>query len=328
MDELLFAKQKLAQIKAEISRVRTSDFHHPGAKRVLDTIEHAIFDHILAKVEHVSPSTSINYLNELRFTANIYIAHFHQIIGIVLRSTNARNSFEVYDPLLRLAKKLLGNDTVLILSSEWDYIPFTMPSVFGGVPNCTVVGLPVMEAANALLTPLAGHELGHGVWRSRELGDETEQDRRNALCDIFLENWSGFKKHTCVENEAEMRSRLERKEWDTLPLNLVEGPLSVMGKVCEELFCDALGIRLFGMGYRYAFEYLAAPSLGETELQEYPAFDARARYLADAISEIGGLDAGGDAGECTGSPKPAKNKRPWPRLDGYGSRFKRGCATP
>ena len=46
------------------------------------------------------------------------------LLGLILRSTNTRNAFEAYAPLLRLARKILGKDTKLIISSEWDYSPY------------------------------------------------------------------------------------------------------------------------------------------------------------------------------------------------------------
>lgn len=116
MDRLLFARQKLAQIKDEIARVRTSDFHHPGVKRVLDTIEHSVFDQLVSDVENVSPSASVDILAELSLRVNVSIAHFHQIIGVILRSTNARNSFEPLFPRWVEFRVAFGDDSAIGIS--------------------------------------------------------------------------------------------------------------------------------------------------------------------------------------------------------------------
>jgi hypothetical protein len=297
MDKLLFAKRKIERLNAEISRVRTSDFHHPGAKIILNAIERRI-SRVLLDLESVPPNASADILNQHNLSTNIIIRHFHPIIGIILRSTNARNSFELYDPLLRLAQRLIDKSAVLILSSEWDVVPFATSSAFEGAANCTIVGLPVMEAGNALITPLAGHELGHSIWRSKQFGNLLAPERENALCEQFLRDWEPFKKYTKVRfREKTLRDRLAiNNEWDQIPLSVIE-------RVSEEIFCDMLAVRLFGMGYLYAFEYLAAPSLGRTELREYPAFDKRARYLSDTMNEI------------------APEETEWPGLDGYAERF-------
>ena len=309
MDRLLFAKRKLAQIKAEISRVRTSDFHHPGVKRVLDRIEQR-FDRLIRDIERVTPAARTDTLHQYNLTVNVNVDYFHRVIGIILRSTNARNSFEIYDPLLRIAKRLLGLDTVLILSSEWEFVPFSTPSIFGGVPNCTVVGLPVMEVANALVIPLAGHELGHAVWRARDFNDKIAIEREAALSKAFEARQDEFERH--VGSHSDILSRLATNEWGQIPLE-------AMQNICEEIFCDMLGVRLFGMGYLYAFEYLAAPSLGETDLREYPSFDVRARYLVEAMSEIIDIETKCDLGLHDTSPESVGAL--WPGLDGYATRF-------
>ena len=53
----------------------------------------------------------------------------------------------------------------LIISFEWDYIPFTYPQSHPSLPSFVIIGLPVSEASNALVLPVIGHELGHSLWR-------------------------------------------------------------------------------------------------------------------------------------------------------------------
>jgi hypothetical protein len=200
MDELLFAEQKLIQIKNEVAGVRTSDFHHPKVKSILDTIDRE-FEVSLHEIERASPSPDAKRNRAL--DVNRRLQHFHYVLGVILRSTNTRNSFEIYDPVLRLAKRLIHIDTVLILSSEWDFVPFATPSVFAGVRNCVVVGLPVMEAANALVIPLAGHERGHAVWRGKKLREQTAGDREAALSAVLLQSWKTLAEFPGVPSNKE-----------------------------------------------------------------------------------------------------------------------------
>src|SRR4029079_7231830 len=70
------------------------------------------------------------------------------LLGFVLRSTNVRNAFEVFRPLLRLAGDIRDpgvpkgkRKTELVLSSEWDYSPFVyreMPKL----PGFVMIGIP------------------------------------------------------------------------------------------------------------------------------------------------------------------------------------------
>lgn len=286
---------------------------------MLDIIEHIIFDPLLYHVGAVSPAANLAITNQNNLVVNFYIEHFHRVLGIILRSTNPRNSFEIYDPILRLAKRLLPGDTVLILSCEWEFVPFTTPSIFGGMPdcpNCTVVGLPVMEAGNALVTPLAGHELGHAVWRARSITNELSIDRERALCAEFRSRPEEFVRHVPGVDlylEGNLESRIATNEWGRVPLE-------VMDRVSEEVFCDMLGVRLFGMGYLYAFEYLVAPSLGGTDLQRYPAIDDRVGYLLDAMADMVRFEGADPPGH--GVISPGDSISAWLRLEGYQERFK------
>jgi hypothetical protein len=91
--------------------------------------------------------------------ANMTISRFHSLLRFVLRSTNVRNAFELFDPLLRMSQKLIGKDTKLILSSEWSFSPFTYVGVFPELPGFVFIGIPASESGNALIIPAAGHEL-------------------------------------------------------------------------------------------------------------------------------------------------------------------------
>jgi hypothetical protein len=53
----------------------------------------------------------------------------------------------------------------------------------------------------------------------------------------------------------------------------------------EELFCDLLGLRLFGEGFIYSFIYLIAPNLGDRAMH-YPSLAARVRTLLQGATEF------------------------------------------
>jgi hypothetical protein len=56
---------------------------------------------------------------------------------------------------------------------------------------------------------------------------------------------------------------------------------------CEEIFCDVVGLSLFGEGFLYAFLYLLAPNLGGLRSEHYPTLPSRAAYLADIANSLG-----------------------------------------
>ena len=164
MSILVYTRQKLLCISAELERLRRGDFPHEHSKECLLSIEQLFLDQ-MGRVEAIDTDTSPPVQQAVCLNANMVIFRYHSLLGFVLRSTNIRNSFEIFDPLLRISKCLLGPDARLVLSSEWSFSPFTFSQVFPELPGFVFIGLPASESNNALIIPAAGHELGHTVWQ-------------------------------------------------------------------------------------------------------------------------------------------------------------------
>jgi hypothetical protein len=188
-----------------------------------------------------------------------------------------------------------------VLSSEWDYLPFSTPSVFGDLAGCTFVGLPVIEAGNALIMPLACHELGHAVWRTNKLDSQITHDRRNALSEAIVARQDALKEYMDIQSKDHILQQLllDDEDW-------ARSVNRSSKTICEEIFCDMLGVRIFGMSYLYAFAYLTAPTFGDTDLQDYPALDARARFMVEGMKQFGIAPTGRDD---------------WPGFPDFESRF-------
>jgi hypothetical protein len=118
------------------------------------------------------------------------------ILGFFLRSTNVRNAFELHGPLARIAEQLVPG-IKLVISSEWDFSPhsfFGYPPVATSLPNFVLIGLPASESANALVLPLAGHELGHAVWTHKGLKKQFDPRVTQALLKEIEGRWPEYKK--------------------------------------------------------------------------------------------------------------------------------------
>src|ERR1700733_2146910 len=164
MDHVDYTIQKLRLVLDQIRSLSDSEFPHPDPQEALDLLRKLFdgdIDRIAKAVAGGVEATKVAACAQ----ASSHIARFLPILGFCLRSTNVRNSFELFVPLLQLARQLLGRrDAKLILSSEWEFSPFTYPPVFSQLPNFVLIGLPASESGNALIIPLSGHELGHSVW--------------------------------------------------------------------------------------------------------------------------------------------------------------------
>lgn len=280
MDSIEFTKRKVFSVLNEITNLKTSDFSHPDGEEAL-TLLLKLFNADILRLEEANKLNNDQIKIEACTRANAHIFRFHPIMGFILRSTNVRNSFEFFDPILRLARKLLGNDAKLMFSSEWQFSPFTYPLVFSELPNFVLIGLPASESGNSLVIPLAGHELGHSVWRRSGLGTSLDKKIEQAVIECFKRNWISFEKlfpgnynRDNIESDLVLRSI-----W--LP------SYKLSKRQCEEVFCDILGTRMFGTSYLYAFKYLLAPNFGGKRSDIYPDLRSRASYILRTSNHFG-----------------------------------------
>jgi len=162
-----YTREKLLSFQHQITELLRSDFPIPSTKQALDAIGLVFSD------EEKRLSGLSNLSAEVKKAAcaqiNLKLKEFLPLLGFILRSTNVRNAFELADPITRLSQRILKRELIFILSSEWDFSPLTYTISFRELPNVIFLGLPAFESGNALIIPLAGHELGHWIWRHRGL---------------------------------------------------------------------------------------------------------------------------------------------------------------
>jgi hypothetical protein len=141
------------------------------------------------------------------------------------------------------------------------------------LPNFALIGLPAQESSNPLLISLAGHELGHNIWDQQGLGKKYDAPIRRAVLEALKNpKWNEYTllypqiKKSDLETDMFARGTwIPAHSWGMLQL--------------EEIFCDAMGIRLFGEAYLHAFAYVLAPGMpGERHLH-YPNIIKRVEYL-------------------------------------------------
>src|SRR3546814_10308475 len=107
-------------------------------------------------------------------------------------------------PIKRLVETAVSPDARLIMSSEWKFVPFTFPMTLDWLPGFALVGGPAPESDNVLIVPLAGHEIGHSAWRSKQLKDQLMADLVAAIAQT-LDDMPRSEEHTS-ELQSLMRS--------------------------------------------------------------------------------------------------------------------------
>jgi hypothetical protein len=268
---------QLRAFLGEIERLKASEFPYTDSSKALEQIQ----GHF---------STSLDYLNELSTdshpptvsaacdTACYAMQIYLPLLGFIVSSTSVRNAFEVYAPLLRMARRLLGAETGLIISSEWMFSPFTYIGL-QQLSNFVLIGLPATESGNPFLIPLAGHELGHSIWNANSCGMLYRQDTERVVVQEIRGKWKEYNELFPDVKDSELETGIfARQTWVFA---------SVWGmKQAEESFCDFIGLRIFGESYLHAFAYLLSAKQSGQRSVFYPNAVRRVGNLLRAAKQF------------------------------------------
>jgi hypothetical protein len=282
-------KKRVHALLEEAAHLAESEFPYPGSRTALEKL----IQFFAARLATLNSFDASSDQAIVRQACALELKHqftYLPLFGFILRSTNVRNAFEVFRPLLRLAGDIRepgiaknARKTELILSSEWDFSPFVyreMPEL----PGFVMIGIPSPESANPLLVPLAGHELGHSIWRkdSPPLQATWEPKVRMAVIAEIIARWSAFSAAfnlTMSQTQFLTNVGMMRATW--FP------SLTLAQRQVEETFCDFLGLRIFGWSYLEAFSYLLSPGQPGSRPTIYPPMPDRIDNLIAASASFG-----------------------------------------
>jgi len=183
----------------------------------------------------------------------------------------------------------LKRSTRLILSSEWTYEPQVYPEK-AFLPSYVLIGLPAPESSNPLLLPLAGHELGHSLWRANNLGEELYPKVVGAVFASIFQNKDDFYKtyHSEITDiDIAKAQPQELAEFLKNNIRFFTNAIEWARSQAEETFCDFTGLRLFGVSYLKSFAYLASPRLSMQRDEAYPRLTTRVRNLVEIAPRFG-----------------------------------------
>ena len=286
MSSLSFSKYRLQAFLEEARKLQEIEFPYQDSRIALETTCR-LFQKKLDRLERLdekSDPTMVAQECRLSLTA---LFQFVPRLGFILRSTNVRNAFEAFRPLLRLARQVLEHDippphrtTRLVVSSEWSYSPFVFRES-PDLPGSVFIGLPAPESSNPLVLPLAGHELGHALWARLQLGTEFRGLAKQRILDEIRDTWKQF--------QDVFTPKTLKPDDLTNDMFCVEFWVQAIPRAleqAEETFCDIVGVRLFGVGYLKAFAYLLSPSTTGTRSLSYPNMRKRVSNLQKAADQF------------------------------------------
>jgi hypothetical protein len=267
--------RKLAAALDKIEAIRESGFPHHDSVDALDHIK-GIFSNYrdeINNVETAADSVQKTFCRRAVEDIDIYLP----IIGFIARSADLDGPVELHGPLLDLTKRALNDNAKLIMASEWDYSPLTI--LFPALSNLdyVLVGLPACEANNALLTPLAGHEIGHNIWEANSLRVKLQEQIKDAIVKTILEIKPRFVGDEISSDETRLRDLVGEQSWAQCE--------KWLRRQCEEAYCDLIGLLIFRESFLHAMEYLLTPTLTGERAAEYPSIKNRTQMLVAACGK-------------------------------------------
>ena len=99
MQNLQFANAKLAAVLREIDTIRRDDFPQPDSKNALSQIE-KYFHELSSRIEAVTETDDESMIAGICSEVIKKIVISLPFLGFIRRSTNVRNAFEFYGPLI------------------------------------------------------------------------------------------------------------------------------------------------------------------------------------------------------------------------------------
>lgn len=280
MSALQDAQTRVSAILDEIERLKQSEFPYVHPRDALDILEKRFKWHrsVLGKASDTTENAEVhNACRECLRELHIYVP----ILGFVLRATNVRNAFEVYGPLQRLAHRIIGRDTKLIVSSEWEFSPYVYRAITE-LSGFVLIGMPAPESSNPLLVPLAGHEMGHSIWEHEGLSERYDKKiEEGILTELTTNRWQEYHK-------LYPQYSVEDVKGGHMLAPLTVRPAYTWAQLqIEEMFCDFLGVRLFAESFLHAFAYLLSPGASGQRSLRYPNIARRVSQLVRASKDLG-----------------------------------------
>lgn len=271
---------KLNACISEIDQILKSEFPFLSSQRALRAIRNCFTDKRDELISAIENKNDPDIIEELCAQITVNLVTYLPFLGFLRNSTNTRIAFEITNPLKEIAEKSLKNieKIQLIISSEWIYSPFIRkPAPI--IPNYLLIGLPAHESSNPLVLPVAGHEIGHPVWRA----NACEKSYRAEMSGVI----SGWMREESVALGIFRDLNIPRVDFENAQNNMfvsteikkyINGIIENALAQCEELFSDFFGICIFGESFIYSLSYLFSPYIPAHRSPKYPTLNDRITY--------------------------------------------------
>src|SRR5262249_41795396 len=102
-----FVSQKVLAVLAQIEHLRTSDFPYAEPKSALGLLAE-LYKRDLDRLSSIDETVDARVRQQACAHANARVFQYYPVLGFILRSTNIRNAFAIYNPLLHMCRTIYG----------------------------------------------------------------------------------------------------------------------------------------------------------------------------------------------------------------------------
>lgn len=272
---LKHASERVDNFIQEIMYLRRQNFPLESSTSALDRLL-TYYEKCKNDLEAWNSATDQSKINSLIQAVLGPLSSDHTILGFINRSANARNPFELKGPFESLARKFLDPNFKVLLSSEWNYSPHVLDldaSSTHALREYLLFGFPVSDANNPFIAPIFGHEIGHPLWRIRDMFG-------------FFSPWAVMETNKALpELEEKLSTALSSKSHPTPTIDPNQLAIIVISKVAE-LFCDAIGQAIFGPSFLAAVGSFSASFVSNLRSRSHPPDATRIKFLKRLSGEF------------------------------------------
>src|ERR1700680_1271220 len=147
MDLRTATQQKINAMLRVADALRARDYPQQDGRAVADQVQAILIDR-RNELAAIPPNVSLPVVQTFCQAVSQLLGDLLPVLGFLQRSQHSANPFEVYEPLLRIVRALFaGGGVRLVLSSEWELSPYTVPmSAISTLPDVVLIGLPASES--------------------------------------------------------------------------------------------------------------------------------------------------------------------------------------
>src|SRR6185437_6533340 len=140
------ARQRVDKVLKLIQVLKSHEFPHEDSRKTLAFVE-GQFGELQDTLQHLNDS--LNDPHTIRAncrSALEAVFAYLPVLGFVARSTDVVGALELHRPLHRIVTAVVGPDAHLLLTSDWQYSPYTYVHYQLIEKGFVLVGLPASEA--------------------------------------------------------------------------------------------------------------------------------------------------------------------------------------